>query len=123
MKAMILSIPAVSIKAIFGDKRLNLRFEKILNVLNSCIEHSIPLTFKNRGVIKSVYRFLNNVKVTDQAIIQAQCESIKIESGNIYLAIHDTTEVELTGHRAHAELGCLSKEHIKGFYLHNTLLC
>ena len=118
---MILSIHAICSIANFGDKRINLRFEKILGILSIRIEHSIPLTFKKWFRTKAVYRFLNNGKVTDKAIIESQLTLA--ESGSTYLAIHDTTEADFTGHRSAVNLGCLQYENKKGLFIHNTLLC
>jgi len=120
--AMILSINAIWQNALFGDYRINIRFGKILKILSLQIKHSIPLTFKEWPDIKGVYRFLNNKKVTDKAIIESQSSIISIEPFSTYLAIHDTTEVDLTGHRGADNLGCLTYENKKGFYIHNTLL-
>lgn len=119
---MILSIKAIWQNALFGDYRLNLRFGKILKTLSLQIKHSIPLTFKEWPDIKGVYRFLNNKKVTEKAILESQSLSISIEPFSTYLAIHDTTEIDLTGHRGADNLGCLNYENKKGFYIHNTLL-
>ncbi len=41
----------------------------------------------------------------------------------VILAIHDTTELDLTGKRSEDKLGCLMYDKQKGFFLHNTLLC
>lgn len=118
---MILPIQTICSNANFGDKRINLRFEKILGILSIRIEHSIPLTFKKWFRTKGVYRFLNNRKVTDKTLIESQ--STSIEAGSTYLAIHDTTEVDFTGHRSADNLGCLQYENKKGLFIHNTLLC
>lgn len=119
---MILSIKAIWQNAIFGDYRINIRFGKILQTLSVQIKHSIPLTFKEWADIKGVYRFLNNKKVTDKAILESQSSIISVEPFATYLAIHDTTEIDLTGHRGSDNLGCLSYKNKKGFYIHNTLL-
>lgn len=119
---MILSIKSILENAFFGDFRLNLRFGKILQTLSLQIKHSIPLTFKEWPEIKGVYRFLNNKKVTHKAILESQSSSISINPFSVYLAIHDTTEIDLTGHRGADNLGCLNYENKKGFYIHNTLL-
>jgi hypothetical protein len=119
---MILSIQAIWQNALFGDYRINIRFGKILRTLSLQIKHSIPLTFREWRDIKGVYRFLNNKKVTDKAILESQASTVSIEPFTTYLAIHDTTEINLTGHRGADNLGCLSYENKKGFYVHNTLL-
>ncbi len=38
-----------------GDKRLNLRFEKVLNTLSNQVECSIPRVFKQWGQTKAMY--------------------------------------------------------------------
>lgn len=119
-----MEIHSISTNAKFGDKRLNIRFEKILNILSIQIEHSIPRTFKKWTITKAVYRFLNNKKVTQEAIIESQYSSWSwITEKEIYLAIHDTTELDYTGHRSEKHLGCLEYENKRGVFLHNTLLC
>jgi len=123
---MLQTIHSISSCANFGDKRLNLRFEKILNTFSVEVEDSIPQTFKQWGQIKSVYRFLSNNKVSQEAIIDAQLKSyssLDHSGDDVVLAIHDTTELDLTGNRSQEQLGCLSYEKQRGLYLHNTLLC
>lgn len=120
------TIQLISSCARFGDKRLNLRFEKILNAFSVEVEDSIPQTFKQWGQTKSVYRFLSNKKVTQQAIVGAQLDSwskYSYSDNEVILAIHDTTELDLTGKRSEKQLGCLIYKNQRGFFLHNTLLC
>lgn len=118
------SICSICRNAKFGDKRLNHRFEFILTILSLKIEHSIPKSFKEWGPIKSVYRFLNNKKVNHQAIIESQFSSWSDLIGKgVYLSIHDTTELNFTGHRSEKQLGSLQYENKKGLFLHNTLIC
>lgn len=119
-------IHSIDFHAKFGDKRLNLRFERIINTWWGQVECSIPQAFKQWGQTKAVYRFLSNKKVTSETILAAQMSSWSENqfSGNrIMLAIHDTTEVDLTGKRSKDQLGCLLYENQRGFFLHNTLLC
>ena len=88
---MILSIKTICEHALFGDLRLTTRFGKILKTLSIQIKHSIPLTFKEWPDIKGAYRFLNNKKVTDRAILESQTSALKVEAFSTYLALHDTT--------------------------------
>ena len=62
-------INSISTKAKFGDKRLNLRFEKILKTLSKQVECSIPQAFKQWGQTKAMYRFLSNKKVNEETIL------------------------------------------------------
>lgn len=119
---MILSIKTICEHALFGDLRLTNRFSKILKTLSIQIKHSIPLTFKEWPDIKGAYRFLNNKKVTDRAILESQTSALNVEAFSTYLALHDTTEADLTGNRGSDNLGCLPYKERKGFFIHNTLL-
>ena len=117
---------SISTFAKFGDKRLNLRFEKIVNILSQQFECSIPQSFKYWGQTKAMYRFLSNKKVNEQTILSGYLSSWtdeQITEHSVILAIHDTTEIDLTGKRSEDQLGCLMYENQKGFFLHNTLLC
>ena len=110
----------------FGDKRLNLRFEKILNTLSCQVECSIPQAFKEWGQTKAMYRFLSNNKVEGESILSAKLSSWsenQLSEHPVILAIHDTTELDFTGKRSKKQLGCLQYEHKRGFFLHNTILC
>ncbi|MDP1725689.1 MAG: IS4 family transposase [Bacteroidota bacterium] len=112
----------------FGDKRLDLRFDKILHTLSGLVACSIPQAFIKWGQTKAAYRFLNNKKVTQNKILLSQLnnwfenkfQQIPVSA---FLAIHDTTECDYTGKRSHDNLGCMEYEDRRGLYLHNTLLC
>lgn len=117
---------STSSHAKFGDKRLNLRFEKVLNTLAGQVECTIPQAFKQWGQTKAMYRFLSNKKVTQETILAAQLSNWRenqLSEHSVILAIHDTTEVDFTGKRSKDQLGCLAYEKQRGFFLHNTLLC
>ena len=119
-------INSIGSRVEFGDKRLNLRLEKILNTLSMQVECTIPQAFKERGQIKAVYRFLSNKKVKGEAMLSAQLSNWsedKLSEHSIILAMHDTTELDFTGKRSNERLGCLLYEKQRGFFLHNTLLC
>ena len=53
-----------------GDKRLDKRYEKIIETSLEQPSLSIPSAFKNWHQIKAVYRFLNNPKVTAQKLLE-----------------------------------------------------
>jgi len=119
-------IHSISSRVKFGDKRLNLRLEKILNTLSGQVECSIPQAFKEWGQTKAMYRFLSNKKVRGETILSTQQDSWSenhLSEHSVILAIHDTTDLDLTGKRSKEQLGCLNYEHQHGFFLHNILLC
>ena len=68
-------INSISTNAKFGDKRLNLRFEKILKTLSKQVECSIPQAFKQWGQTKAMYRFLSNKKVNEEIILASHLSS------------------------------------------------
>lgn len=110
----------------FGDKRLNLRLDKIINTLSGQMGCSIPQAIKEWGQTKAVYRFLSNQKVVSETILSAQLDSWfdkSLSAHSVILGIHDTTELDFTSHRSKEQLGCLMYENKKGFFLHNILLC
>ena len=124
MKAQ--EIKSISNYANFGDKRLNLRLQKIVTTISEQVECSIPQAFKQWGQTKGMYRFLSNKKVNEQTIISCYLNNwveSQISEHSVILAIQDTTEIDLTGKRSEDQLGCLMFERQKGFFLHNTLLC
>lgn len=121
-----LSIDFMGSTTSFGDERLNLRFQKILRTLLLQVECSIPQAFKQWGQTKAVYRFLSNNKVTQEKILSAELNHWSekhLSECPIILALHDTTELDFTGHRSEKQLGCLAYENQLGLFLHNTLLC
>lgn len=109
----------------FGDKRLNVRFRKIVEVKLQEMECSIPQAFKQWSQVKAVYRFMSNKKVNPERILASQFNSFPekdFSQSQLVLAVHDTTELDFTGKSSDEQLGCLSYENKKGFFLHNTLL-
>ncbi len=110
----------------FGDKRLILRFKKIVITISEQVDCSIPQAFKLWGQTKGMYRFLSNKKVNEKRILSCFLKSWieeQMTRHSVILAIQDTTEIDLTGKRSEDQLGCLMFERQKGFFLHNTLLC
>ena len=77
----------------------------------------------------SDYRFLDNPRVTVQALVQAlsdQCQSALVP-GQHYLALQDTSEINLSAHRnrlnhALPGIGTVGNDQDLGFFIHPTLL-
>jgi hypothetical protein len=107
----------------FGDKRLNRRYGDLLNSFTSAPNKSIPSSCKSWNETIAAYRFMNHENVTSSEIlaphIDATLERIKKEK--IVLIPEDTTEIDFTGRKALQDMGHLTTENSKGFYLHPSL--
>lgn len=91
---------------------------------NSSIRKISP----DRAVQKSIYRFLNNQKVTEEALISELCDrSASVCKGRHVLCIQDTTEMNYFSHRnrikENSGLGRLdTPQAALGFKMHSTML-
>ena len=78
----------------FNDKRLEKRGLQIVELLTRNASVSIRRISPNRGMQKAVYRFLNNEKVKEDALIGELCSrSAKNCRQKHVLCIQDTTEM------------------------------
>ena len=107
-----------------GDKRLDRRFELILERLSKKPSVSIPAACNGWDETKAAYRFFNNEKISEEVILKPHKEATiqRIAQQDVVLLAQDTTELELT----HAEqnmkdAGPLSSEYHIGFYNHPML--
>jgi hypothetical protein len=107
----------------FGDNRLNSRLLRIVGNF-SAGESSICTMLGNRYQSKAYYRFINNdkVKSSDLVSLFGSYSSHFMSDSSVILALQDTTELDYTGNRSAAELGCMEYVHRKGLYLHTQLL-
>lgn len=84
----------------FGDKRLDARGNKFVNELLLRGTHSIRQISHDSAGLKGNYRFLENVRTNETAIINnmtSRCaSSIK---GKVLLSIQDTSEINLYNHK------------------------
>jgi hypothetical protein len=109
----------------FGDLRLEKRHRLIQARLGSEVSGSIPSRLMVKKEIKGYYRFINNEKITpDRLVMNHRHKSMEraLNHRGLLLSIQDTTCLDYTGKRASKQLGSMSYEHQKGFYLHNHLL-
>lgn len=86
------------------DKRLELRFQKLLDCLSKASTASIPAACNDRAEMVAAYRFFDNQKVTFESVIEPHIESTyrRIKSQKVTLLIQDTTELDLT--RPHSQV-------------------
>src|SRR5256885_14104975 len=84
----------------FGDERLDKRGKRLLQDVFRKGHHSIRQLAINPADLKGWYRFLENTKTTEPAIIADMAERCKKNvRGKIVLSIQDTTDINLYHHR------------------------
>jgi hypothetical protein len=112
---------------VFGDKRLNERYEKILNAVCKHISLSIPQALANYSDCEAVYRFVNNDKVNYLDLLEEHgVQTLKrmkdLETVHTILAVQDTTSIDLTTKNLADKLGSLEQSTTRGFFYHPTML-
>jgi hypothetical protein len=78
-----------------GDQRLNQRLAQVVKDLSSRIGKAIPLACQDWAATKAAYRFLDNPKVDEAAILEGHFQSTRSrfdETAGLMLVLHDTTE-------------------------------
>lgn len=107
----------------FGDKRLNKRFGDLLDSFASSPDKSIPNSFKSWKETLAAYRFFNHPAISYSEILAPHKEATleRIKQEKVVLLPQDTTEIDFTGRKPIAGMGCLSQENSHGFYLHPSL--
>jgi IS4 transposase len=100
------------------DDRLNKRTKALLKALEKDPSLSIPSACNSAAEAKAAYRFLNNPKVTEKAILASHTsETIKrCQKENVVLYIQDTTEFDFTDNHKYQKLNRLDHESRRGFY-------
>jgi len=87
-----------------GDRRLDQRLGKLLEDMSQRIGKGIPLACQDWAATKAAYRFLDNAKVNEAAILQGHFQATRTRfaaTSDLALVLHDTTEFSF--HREHAE--------------------
>jgi len=84
--------------AALGDKRLNERFEELLEAFAARPNASIPAALKGRDEIEAAYRFCDNEKVTPKKILEPHSHATakRCRQQKIVLCAQDTTELDFT---------------------------
>lgn len=107
----------------FGDKRLNKRYEKLLEGLASHPPKSIPSSFKSWKETIAAYRFFNHKNITSDGILAPHIEATlgRIKNEKIVLIPQDTTVIDFSGREPISGMGYLGSQYSHGFYLHPSL--
>jgi hypothetical protein len=104
----------------FGDRRLVQRLGRILPQLTASPANSFPEQMKTEADQEALYRFLNNEKVTLDALLEGHRAQTKARMGQEQLVrvVHDTTDFSFEGDRE--GMGVLHGNR-KGFFGHVSL--
>jgi hypothetical protein len=109
----------------FGDGRLDRRLDRLTEQLSVIPVANLPQTLTNWAELKAGYRFVNNPHVSHEGIIEverrATVERMAAVSGEIILAVQDSTAFNFAHRAALAGLGVLDDNHTPGFFAHTTL--
>jgi hypothetical protein len=105
-----------------GDKRLEGRLLKVAMNAAAAPEASFPLAAANDGELEATYRFLNNERVTAEAILAPhQRETLRrARAASSVVVAHDTTEFNF-GKTPRKDLGRVGQGKSFGFYAHVAL--
>lgn len=106
-----------------GDKRLDKRAIKILEVFGNQPEHSIPQAFPTRAEAQACYRFFDSDLVDDQKLLQPHFKATlkRIQQQEVVLIPSDTTSLNFTGRTALEDSGYISSNNAQGFFLHASI--
>src|SRR5690348_9256512 len=82
-----------------GDERRTTRLVELANVLGQHPTAALPEACGDGGMLKAAYRFFANDAIEVQDMLQSHVESTyrRLDQVSVVLAVHDTTEVNLTG--------------------------
>lgn len=113
----------IFLSARFPDKRLNARAAQIIAGMVAKPADSIPQTYSKWSGAKGAYRFIENDRVTTEAIAEPISDAAARACApfNTILAIQDTTGATFPKAGAMSGLGPVNGTQAKGMYLHTTL--
>ena len=107
-----------------GDVRRTERLVKIASALGENPSVSLPRSMPNWGEIHAAYQFLGNPAISHQDILAPHFAQTYQEATrhNQVLLIGDTTDVNLSTHKATTGLGPVGRgNHAQGFFVHSVL--
>lgn len=106
-----------------GDARRNQRLIRIVEDLAAQPDSSVPQASGNAAATKATYNFWKSPYFQASDIRAAHIDSTieRIKEHQIVLAIQDTTNIDLTSHRATTGIGYLDNRKSLGLKVHSTL--
>src|SRR5579884_2110619 len=93
--------------ALLGDTRRTDRLIALATVLGQRPAASLPAVCDDPAMCKGTYRFFENAAIAPAAILASHVEATcgRVAAVPVVLAVQDTTEVDLSSHRATTGLG------------------
>jgi hypothetical protein len=107
-----------------GDPRRTRRLVRLADQILAHPEGSLPHKLRNPADYRALCRLANRPEVTHQAIVSYHCQTTRDTCRHhpgVILHIHDTTELDFSGHTTLASLGQIGNGHGRGYECHNTL--
>jgi hypothetical protein len=107
----------------FGDKRITKRLVQIANDIAAKPEASVSQACGSKAATKAMYRFLDNEKVTPEAIRTPHRDKTvkRVKEYKTVLAVQDTTLLNYTMHQATSGLGPIDGNGSNGMFVHSVL--
>jgi len=106
-----------------GDLRRTNRLVELAHVLAQHPTAALPEACGDGAMLKAAYRFFSHDDIKPQDFLESHIESTyaRLAQVPLVLAVHDTTEVDWTGHPATTGLGPLGHTACQGLHVHSTL--
>ena len=109
-----------------GDIR---RTKSLVDLANRMVKHprgSLPEKLKDPLALRRLYDLMNTTSVTHASVLAphiSRTAQALLEHQGVALCIHDTEELDFTGHTAiHDQVGQIGNGHGKGYECHNSLV-
>jgi hypothetical protein len=111
-------------KAILGDRRRTMRLVRTADALVRHPGGSLPEKLRASGELSGLYHMVNCKTVTHESVLAPHrnltLQKMDDHNGPV-LVIHDTTELDYTGHRSLKDAGRLGNGSCRGWLCHNSL--
>ena len=110
----------------FGDKRLNKRYEHIVEAAIKNPTASFPSAFKDWKALKATYRFFDNDKTDLRKILNNEQEATiktiqELEKETDILVLQDSSDLDYTNHSSKKDLGKTQRGIKHGLIIHPTI--
>lgn len=112
-------------KAILGDRR---RTKRLVRVADAIVRHpggSLPEKMRSPAELAGLYHLMKCKTVTHESVLDAHrsltLQKMMAQDGPV-LVIHDTTELDFTGHQSLNDTGQLGNGSCRGWLCHNSLV-
>lgn len=111
--------------AVLGDRR---RTKRLVQVANAMIQHpggSLPEKMRSPAELEGLYHLVKCKTVTHDSVFNSHrnrtLQKMTDHAGPL-LVIHDTTELDFTGHKSLKDTGQLGNGSCRGWLCHNSLV-